>query len=415
MLNYFRVFRRHAALLVVAIEELCLLLAPCLTTKSIGNIFNLIMHHHASKLVRHEAFWHAPEEIQRMRVRPMIGACLWMACVSAATAQVADTEVANQQACAEVAALELPFADQVSDDDAKRLYPCESDKFYYAVGSTPDFEKARLCAQLEIADENLALFGSNGVLMMVYANGEGVERNIPLAKKFACLLEGAPAELEGRLKHLDEIAANRSSREANPDKAERIDLCDDITSGYMMGACAAHDQAAVLLQRTARWKAVTDALKPAQQTALAALRASATAYFASRVENEVDNSGTMRGAMSIGEGNALEDGLLNHLDQFQQGHLPKFGASELAAADAELNDAYTKARAAAVFQPGAVDGPLGTVRPDGIRAVERNWIKYRDAWVAFGKVRYPKVSADSWRTLFTQERTAQLKELVDGP
>jgi hypothetical protein len=60
--NYFRVFRRHAALLVVAIEELCLLpgpqtslrafertrgmprkpsaltLAPCLTTKSIGNI-----------------------------------------------------------------------------------------------------------------------------------------------------------------------------------------------------------------------------------------------------------------------------------------------------------------------------------------------------------------------------------------
>ena len=40
--NYFRVFRRHAALLVGAIEELCLLLAPCLTTKSIGNIVQLI-------------------------------------------------------------------------------------------------------------------------------------------------------------------------------------------------------------------------------------------------------------------------------------------------------------------------------------------------------------------------------------
>ena len=37
-LNYFCVFRRHAALLVVAIEELCLLLAPCLTTKAIKNI-----------------------------------------------------------------------------------------------------------------------------------------------------------------------------------------------------------------------------------------------------------------------------------------------------------------------------------------------------------------------------------------
>jgi hypothetical protein len=69
-LSYFRVFRRHAALLVVAIEELCLLpgpqaslrafdrsrgrprkptdltLAPCLTTKSIGNNFKLTTEHH---------------------------------------------------------------------------------------------------------------------------------------------------------------------------------------------------------------------------------------------------------------------------------------------------------------------------------------------------------------------------------
>jgi hypothetical protein len=65
--NYFRVFRRHAALLVVAIALLCpsaparnklrafkpargtprkppafTLLTPCLTTKSIGNIVQLI-------------------------------------------------------------------------------------------------------------------------------------------------------------------------------------------------------------------------------------------------------------------------------------------------------------------------------------------------------------------------------------
>ena len=63
-LHYFRVFRRHAALLLprrhsrrgldrsrgmprkqidlaVAIEELCLLLAPCLTTRSIGNMVQL--------------------------------------------------------------------------------------------------------------------------------------------------------------------------------------------------------------------------------------------------------------------------------------------------------------------------------------------------------------------------------------
>ena len=49
--NYFRVFRRHAALLVVAIEELCLLLAPCLTTKSIGTLFKLFVKHHTSPTV----------------------------------------------------------------------------------------------------------------------------------------------------------------------------------------------------------------------------------------------------------------------------------------------------------------------------------------------------------------------------
>gem|GEM_PF-4728458 len=37
-MNYFEFFRRHAALDVGAIEDLCLLLAPCLTTKIVGNI-----------------------------------------------------------------------------------------------------------------------------------------------------------------------------------------------------------------------------------------------------------------------------------------------------------------------------------------------------------------------------------------
>jgi len=49
-LNNFRVFRRHAALLVVALEELCLLLSPCLATKAIGTMFKPVAEHHTDRI-----------------------------------------------------------------------------------------------------------------------------------------------------------------------------------------------------------------------------------------------------------------------------------------------------------------------------------------------------------------------------
>jgi hypothetical protein len=61
--NYFRVFRRHAALFVVAIAPLWLLLTPCLTTKSIGNIVQVIHDtpHHSGK-AHHADGAHAHDE-----------------------------------------------------------------------------------------------------------------------------------------------------------------------------------------------------------------------------------------------------------------------------------------------------------------------------------------------------------------
>jgi hypothetical protein len=58
------------------------------------------------------------------------------------------------------------------------------------------------------------------------------------------------------------------------------------------------------------------------------------------------------------------------------------------------------------------DFDYGTVTQDNIREVQRIWLTYRDAWVAFGKIKCPQISEDSLKTLFTKERTSQLKGFI---
>jgi uncharacterized protein YecT (DUF1311 family) len=53
----------------------------------------------------------------------------------------------------------------------------------------------------------------------------------------------------------------------------------------------------------------------------------------------------------------------------------------------------------------------GTVKPSGIREVERAWLKLRDAWVAFARVAYPGLSADTVRAQITRLRLDQLQAL----
>ena len=45
------------------------------------------------------------------------------------------------------------------------------------------------------------------MLMIIYANGVGAERNLDLATTLACPLDGAPAEEDCRVKRLDTLKA----------------------------------------------------------------------------------------------------------------------------------------------------------------------------------------------------------------
>jgi uncharacterized protein YecT (DUF1311 family) len=99
----------------------------------------------------------------------------------------------------------------------------------------------------------------------------------------------------------------------------------------------------------------------------------------------------------------LKDAFLASLRAFETSALPAFTAADFRRADAELNAVYAKALKA---------GTTGTVTASGIRATERVWLGYREAWVRFGAIKYPSTAANSWRAWLTRERVTMLRALV---
>lgn len=287
---------------------------------------------------------------------------------------------------------------------------CDTRSLYYGEdghGRGSDDAAARQCAYRMRAAGNDDAFDGSGVLMMLYANGRGVARNIPLAKRFACEYEGAPAEVEGRLTHLDAIAEGT-------DKAP-LDVCDDITSGMMGGVCAARDADFARVIRSERWTALQANWTPAQRSALAALHKAADAYFDSASGNEEDMSGTARGALAVDAYERLDIALLRDMERFETGARPDEKAADFPAADKALNAAYRRTLAALDAGKGnGAFGEYGTIRPEGVRETERLWLRYRDAWVAFAATRYPETAANAWRAWLSRARARALSEIA-GP
>lgn len=287
---------------------------------------------------------------------------------------------------------------------------CDTRALYYGDdghGRGRDDAAARQCAYRMRAAGNDDAFDGSGVLMMLYANGRGVARNIPLAKRFACEYEGAPAEVEGRLAHLDAIAEGT-------DKAP-LDVCDDITSGMMGGVCAARDADFARVIRSERWAALQANWTPAQRSTLAALHKAADAYFDSASGNEEDMSGTARGALAVDAYERLDIALLRDMERFETGARPDEKAADFPAADKALNAAYRRTLAALDAGKGdGASGEYGTIRPEGVRETERLWLRYRDAWVAFAAARYPDTAADTWRAWLSRARARALSEIA-GP
>ena len=309
----------------------------------------------------------------------------------------------SQAICRALKAVKVPEADAPDVAQAARLADCSSEALYYGIGRPIDAVAARQCAFVEkkAADPQVDDFGFTGdrSLMTIYANGIGAARNLDVATALACRDGFAQAETDGRVLHLAKLKAERWA-------GTDFSLCDDITSGMMMGICADHDQ---LIQRSKRNQALADLTAgwtPADRAALAALRRSASAFTDARGENEVDQSGTGRGAFVVAAEDKQEQAFLALLESIAAGKLAPASAEETKAADAALNARYADLmrKAPDLFKDT-------TLTRTEVASTERAWLRYRDAWVAFARIKFPALSPDALLTRLTRDRTAQLGDV----
>jgi len=301
----------------------------------------------------------------------------------------------SQQACDALPEVAIPPGDQPTPAEEKALGEhCDSLGLYEGVDKPPDYRAARLCAY---AGKNPMPTVDEMVLMMIYANGQGVPRNLPLARQFTCKYSWAPAERDLRMQHLDAI------EKGEPGSAP-IHMCEDITSGAMMGVCASVDSGKAEVARDAKLDAIAGRFPPAAKAAYAKLRKAATEYLNAAAENEEDPGGSGHVAWVAEAYDNDADAFLADVQAFAAGKYPE--ATGDADADAKLNAAYRKAMAAA---EGA---EYPDARPDGIRETERAWLKYRDAWLEFSRAARPGVDTGALLRALTAARTKQLAGLL---
>lgn len=320
-----------------------------------------------------------------------------------------------QQTCLRSAALPIPKADLPTTAQARQLTSCNSEALYYGFAGKPNYVRARTCAYLERAAGNRFPIASSAVLSMIYANGLGVKRNLPLATKFACEAGGAPAEINGRVGHLEDLA---TTIVAQP--RPRFDFCDDVTSGYMEGMCAG---VAATYRDARRWKAiehVASSYTPTQRAALSALQGAAADYFNAHAKNEVDLSGTGRGAFWIEDIEHSWDGFLRDLLVLEADKLPTADATATQQADARLNGVFhlvlaepsLRQRPPPGFPPPGIPVVGGTISRQGIRADQSLWRSYRDAWLHFAALRKPALPRSTVQAWITNQRIRDLRCLL---
>lgn len=299
--------------------------------------------------------------------------------------------------CRKLRDREPPAADRPDAATARALKGCDSEALYYGIGMPADPVRARQCAFLEAEAGKGGVFSGRTMLMTVYANGQGAKRDLDVATHLACGIEGAPMESHGRVTHLAELKAKGW-------KGRDFHYCDDITSGLAMGYCESHEAGIAGARREAALAAMSRGWSATEKQAFARLRSAHEAYAEAHGSGEVDLSGTARAAMQIAAEESLRDELVEVLERLRSGRALPTPAARLPAEDNALNAAY-RARLKEAAESG--DHP-GAVTAAGIRDAERAWLRYRDSFLAFAAIKFPRVPRAELAAWLTRKRTALL-------
>jgi uncharacterized protein YecT (DUF1311 family) len=312
-----------------------------------------------------------------------------------------------EQICAPFKKYQPGPAARPTEADRKTFGPAKSCLGHlYGPGVKPDYDKGRRCC--------LVLGECNRDLALIFANGWGTPRDLDAATWFLCRAgnEMAPFEQGGMLAFVQGL---RTGKEKGP-----LDYCDHVTSGSGMTWCTSLDYDRKKPEWDRRIAAVEKSLSPEARKSLATLRK--TAETLARADGdfmaESYRGGTIYLSMTLsGEMQRHED-FVTLLERYTHKRVPTATPETLKQADAALNAAYKTRRA----EMKAEDQELekGTAGQDSLRSAQRAWIPYRDAWIAFYRLRWkgdaPSEALDrEIANALTEERTKELAELGAEP
>lgn len=286
--------------------------------------------------------------------------------------------------------LSVPLPAEAEKAFVPKTFPsCASYRSYRGIGRPTSYSDARACAWRERLAQKASLsqnpqeptawvVGGSLILADIYFNGAGVERNIPLALRFACEAEPEMAELA-----LRNIAKLSGSGRAD----RRFEFCDYAATTFTMNFCSGYESEIEDDRRSRFYNSLKASMTPEQQAAFGKLLAAEDAYIDAHA-SEVDQGGTIRNIRTIGSQDILEELFRTEIGHFEHKKWPVLSDNQIATADPLLQSEYEKKlKELGAQTKEQIDE--GAVTASHLSSAEQAWEAYRDAWAAFARLRYP--------------------------
>ncbi|NUQ28767.1 MAG: hypothetical protein HOQ35_09660 [Acidobacteriaceae bacterium] len=303
----------------------------------------------------------------------------------------------------------VPLPAEAEKVPAPKVYPaCASYRSYRGIGRPVNYAEARACAWRERLAQKAELaqnpdqptswvVGGSLILADLYANGAGVQRNVPLAMRFACEAEGLMAT--SALPEIEERARGNH---------EPFEFCDHATTTLSATFCSDY-ASEVKDERRGRYEnTLKSSVAAEQQAAFTKLLAARDTYLKAHA-SEVYQGGSIRNIRTLRSQEILSDLFQAELARYERKQWPALSANQIAMSDSLLQREYEKkVQSLRAQTKEAMDE--GAVKAESLSSVERTWEAYRDAWVAFAQVRYPS-AVDAIRAQITLDRYRLVKTI----
>lgn len=376
---------------------------------------------------------HATSPIRHAR----LGARNWKLRWHAITALLAFSLVSTepkaddaQDTCEALAVFEISSDLVAANLDTEVAGVCRSRFDYYAPAEARNNDAMRHCAfaERDSAFSSSALEGSM-ILAMIYANGIGVPRNLPLARAFICEVRESliPEDLPVLLQQIDAI-------EKDPGSASPLDVCSSFPLGektladYEDGwsrdrACrnfkvelSDQNGQRALARDQASWSAA--ARKQYAENVVPATKA----FIDAALQYEWDE--TKAEALVMAQYHYIHLNSAHYygvVAEFQSGKIPAASGRDVAMAEARLRTLLDSLRSAADAkkeegkdEEDEEEGirVVGSVTYTGIEKVQSAWESYRKAWLAFAARQYPKIGRHAVDAHLIGMRLDMLEELT---